>query len=194
MLETIKRIFLKEKIEQTIVKTNFVSIFIEYKANIHTNQYVGNVLYCDYDKNFDKDVDIINFKNKLEIIFSTLLNQFKCSKLNGKVANIDMLLDDTFLFISIKGLIDFREYKFISNKKDIFKFKDDWLMAGTQRVVNDIVFRNDYDGEGLYFYVDKRSDSYNLLMNLLKGRFYFEENYINISESYLKELGEKNKL
>lgn len=190
MLQAIKKIFLK-KSKQRVIKTNFVSIFIEYTTNIHTNQYIGNVLYCDYDKNFNKDKDIVDFKNKLEIIFSILFSQFKCSKLGGNTATIDMLLDDTFLFISIEGLIDFGEYKFILQKDDTFGFKDDWLVIGLEKVVDDIVFSNDYDGDGLWFYVDKRSHSYNLLIELLKDKLYFEEDDITILESYLKELRER---
>lgn len=178
-----KKYFLKES---KIIETEYKNIFLRYTENIEEEK---GVIYHDYDLNFNQNINIINFKNKLELCLMTLFERYNCFDIrNKKTVTIDMILENKFLFYSIKGEIDYREYVFTMKKENFYTFYDEWFAVGIENITDDIFFNNDHDGDGLYFLVDTRSDSYKFLIDIFLNSFCIEANDVSIQEDYMQEL------
>lgn len=178
-----KKYFLKES---KIIETEYKNIFLRYTENIEEEK---GVIYHDYDLNFNQNINIINFKNKLELCLMTLFERYNCFDIrNKKTVTIDMILENKFLFYSIKGEIDYREYVFTMKKENFYTFYDEWFAVGIENITDDIFFNNDHDGDGLCFLVDTRSDSYKFLIDIFLNSFCIEANDVSIQEDYMQEL------
>lgn len=178
-----KKYFLKES---KIIETEYKNIFLRYTENIEEEK---GVIYHDYDLNFNQNINIINFKNKLELCLMTLFERYNCFDIrNKKTVTIDMILENKFLFYSIKGEIDYREYVFTMKKENFYTFYDEWFAVGIENITDDIFFNNDHDGDGLCFLVDTRSDSYKFLIDIFLNSFCTEANDVSIQEDYMQEL------
>lgn len=178
-----KKYFLKES---KIIETEYKNIFLRYTENIEEEK---GVIYHDYDLNFNQNINIINFKNKLELCLMTLFERYNCFDIrNKKTVTIDMILENKFLFYSIKGEIDYREYVFTMKKENFYTFYDEWFAVGIENITDDIFFNNDHDGDGLCFPVDTRSDSYKFLIDIFLNSFCIEANDVSIQEDYMQEL------
>lgn len=131
-------------------------------------------IFIDFSKNFCNETTVIyredtnskteTCKNNIIIFFKELLQNLQ-QKFNIEIFHIDSkekIIDffetaETFLFYSAENALEYQELLCTSfeNKLDINSIDDIYLHDS-----NSLVISNDWDGDGLYFYINPDSDIY----------------------------------
>ncbi len=165
VLIKIKQIFFKKTTKYRI--TEVVQIFVEYDNFLdmeHTN----------------KDNMINEFKNKLQNILHELTKEFNIFNIKNKSkVNVDLIVDDNFLFYNNELAMDYQEFIITKDEKIEYLDFDKWLKEVCENKKDDIMFCNDHDGQGISFYINKNTPRYEFLVKILFDNFFKNKIYYN---------------
>jgi len=143
---------------------NIIGIGIDY-SNICKNY---NTMYLDRD---NTDFETKNCMKKIVAWMGEFLSElceefhFNIYKFNNKaLVTIDEVASNRFLFFSLEKGITLQDYIV---QKEYTQYND--LATWSQKKEDGLLIKNDEEGEGVYFYMDKNSQLYQWILTKLQG-------------------------
>ncbi len=178
LFSIIKKYFFKENVKYNI--TEVVDIYIQYDDILNLN--------CSNIKdNFNRDLEVVDFKCKLKIVLDKLSKDFHIINTKDKIeVDADFFLRNDFLFYNDKLAMNYQECIITKDKKSNYVDFDTWVKYVCKNKKEDILFCNDYDGQGITFYINKNTPRYKFLSKILfefffKNGIFYNESHVFVS-------------